>query len=152
MIEVWASSGDDSGHPAGHDVLGTGMSGERARTRVLVVDDDVSILDTVSAILAGEGYQVMAANGGAEAVALMRNWHPTLVLLDMRMPVMDGWAVARAMHESGSRVPIVVMTAAENARRWADEIGAAGHLAKPFALDDLIECVDRFAGPEGRRN
>lgn len=152
MIEVWASSGDERGRPAGHDALGTGMTGERARTRVLVVDDDASILDTVSAILAGEGYQVMAANGGAEAVTLMRSWHPTLVLLDMRMPVVDGWAVARAMHESGSRVPIVVMTAAENARRWADEIGAAGHLAKPFALDELIDCVDRFTGSGDRKN
>jgi DNA-binding response OmpR family regulator len=55
---------------------------------------------------------------------------------------MDGWAVARAMRESGSKVPIVVMTAAENARRWADEIGAAGHLDKPFGLDQLLACVE----------
>lgn len=152
MIEVWATSGDE-GHEAGaQHGLGTGMSGERARSRVLVVDDDLSILDTVTSILTSEGYQVMAANGGEEAMSLMRSWHPTLVLLDMRMPIMDGWAVARAMHESGSRVPIVVMTAAENARRWADEIGAAGHLAKPFSLDELIDCVDRLSGREERRN
>jgi DNA-binding response OmpR family regulator len=46
------------------------------------------------------------------------------------------------MRESGSKVPIVVMTAAENARRWADEIGAAGHLDKPFGLDQLLACVE----------
>jgi two-component system response regulator MprA len=68
----------------------------------------------------------------------------------MRMPVMDGWAVARAMRESGSRVPIIVMTAAESAKKWADEIGAAGHLAKPFLLDELIDCVERYAS--GREN
>lgn len=152
MIEVWAASGDEGHEEGAQHRLGTGMSGERARSRVLVVDDDLSILDTVTSILAGEGYEVMAANGGGEAIALMRSWHPTLVLLDMRMPVMDGWAVARAMRESGARVPIVVMTAAENAGRWADEIGAAGHLAKPFALDDLIGCVERFARPDERRN
>ena len=60
--------------------------------------------------------------------------------------VMDGWAVAKALKENGSKVPIVVMTAAESAKRWADEIGAAGHLAKPFGLDELIDCVERHQG------
>ena len=124
-------------------------SGERASARVLVVDDDASILGTVSAILTAEGHQVVGANSGKEAMALLGTWHPTLVLLDMRMPVMDGWAVARAMREAGSKVPIVVMTAAENARRWADEIGAAGHLAKPFGLDELLRCVEEHGS--GRR-
>lgn len=152
MIEAWAGSGDQNDDHARSRLLRTGDGGDRARSRVLVVDDDPSILDTVSAILSGEGYEVMSANGGEEAMALMRNWHPTLVLLDMRMPVMDGWAVARAMHEAGSRVPIVVMTAAENAGRWADEIGAAGHLAKPFSLDELIDCVERLTGRDSRAN
>lgn len=152
MIEVWAGSGEQNDDHVRPRVLRTGDGGERARSRVLVVDDDVSILDTVSSILTGEGYQVMSASGGEEAITLMRSWHPTLVLLDMRMPVTDGWAVARAMHASGSRVPIVVMTAAENARGWADEIGAAGHLAKPFSLDELIECVDRLVRREDRQN
>jgi CheY-like chemotaxis protein len=112
---------------------------------VLVVDDDVSILDTVTSILTSEGFHVMAANGGRQALGLLSSWHPTLVLLDMRMPIMDGWAVAAAMREAGSKVPIVVMTAAESAKKWADEIGAAGHLAKPFLLDDLIACVERYS-------
>jgi CheY-like chemotaxis protein len=152
MIEVSAGSGEQNDDAVASRTLRAGNRGERARSRVLVVDDDVSILDTVSSILVGEGYQVMSANGGEEAMTLMRSWHPTLVLLDMRMPVMDGWAVARAIRESGSRVPIVVMTAAENARRWADEIGAAGHLAKPFSLDELIDCVARLGGREERPN
>jgi two-component system OmpR family response regulator len=114
---------------------------------VLVVDDDPSILDTVCSILRAEGFQVMEAEGGQKALSLLATWHPTLVLLDMRMPVVDGWAVAAAMRESGSRVPIVVMTAAESAAKWAAEIGAAAHLAKPFALDALLATVDRFVGP-----
>jgi len=150
MIEAWAGGGDAEDDRISRPGVSTGRDEERARTRVLVVDDDLSILDTVSAILTGEGYQVMSANGGVEAMALLRSWHPTLVLLDMRMPVMDGWAVARAMRETGSRVPVVVMTAAENARRWADEIGAAGHIAKPFGLDELITCVERHASRGGR--
>ncbi len=151
MIELWAGHGDADGPRGTQRSLSTGKGGARASARVLVVDDDPSILDTVSSILSGEGYQVMSAAGGEEALALSRTWHPTLVLLDMRMPAMDGWAVARALHATGSRVPIIVMTAAENARRWADEIGAAGHLAKPFALDELIACVERH-GVDERRN
>jgi len=143
VIELWDGYGE-GGPRHGSPPMSAGKGGERAGARILVVDDDTSILDTVTAILVAEGYQVMAAGGGEEALALVRSWHPTLVLLDMRMPVMDGWAVARSLRESGSKVPIVVMTAAESARRWADEIGAAGHLAKPFGLDELIECVERY--------
>ena len=147
MIELWAGYGE-GGASRGDRAAPTGKGGERARSRVLVVDDDNSILDTVTAILSGEGYQVMAAAGGQEALSLVRTWHPTLVLLDMRMPLMDGWAVARSLHETGLHVPIVVMTAAESARRWADEIGAAGHLAKPFTLDELINCVEKYSAGE----
>ena len=149
MIWVWAGSGGRDATGTSRS-SGTGKAGERAGARVLVVDDDPSILDTVTSILSSEGFVVMAARGGEQALGLLSSWHPTLVLLDMRMPIMDGWAVARAMKESGSRVPIVVMTAAESAKKWADEIGAAGHLAKPFLLDELIDCVERHS--QGRAN
>lgn len=150
MIEVWSGPREGNERGAFPRERSTGKGGERARARVLVVDDDHSILDTVTSILENEGHQVMAASGGAEALSMARAWHPTLVLLDMRMPIMDGWAVARSLRESGSRVPIVVMTAAENASRWAHEIGASGHLDKPFGLDDLIEVVERHS--ERRQN
>jgi two-component system, chemotaxis family, chemotaxis protein CheY len=143
-IWVWAGHGERGGDRASSS-SGIEKAGERAGARVLVVDDDSSILDTVTSILTSEGFQVMAANGGKQALGLLSSWHPTLVLLDMRMPIMDGWAVAAAMRDAGSKVPIVVMTAAESAKKWADEIGAAGHLAKPFLLDDLIDCVERYS-------
>ena len=147
MIEVWAGFGGGSDARGVRPAGSVGKAGERAGSRVLVVDDDPSILDTVTSILTSEGFQVMAAGGGEEALALLHSWHPTLVLLDMRMPIMDGWAVARAMQDAGSKVPIIVMTAAESAKRWADEIGAAGHLAKPFTLDELLECVEQHSAP-----
>ena len=143
MLELWAGYGG-AGSEGTRSAPTAGKGDEHAGARVLVVDDDPSILETVTSILTGEGFQVMAASGGQEALALLGTWHPTLVLLDMRMPLMDGWAVARALRERGTNVPIVVMTAAENARRWADEIGAVGHLAKPFGLDELVSCVERF--------
>jgi CheY-like chemotaxis protein len=119
---------------------------------VLVVDDDTSILDTVSAILSGEGYDVVSAASGQEALDAVARKRPVVILLDMRMPGMDGWAVARALRSQGISVPIVVMTAAESAKRWADEVGAEGYLAKPFGLDDLLTTVQRFRGLGGPAN
>jgi CheY-like chemotaxis protein len=111
-----------------------------------VVDDDPSIVAVVSEILIAEGHEVVAAENGAEALGKVDG--ESLVLLDMRMPVLDGWGFARAFRAAGKRSPIVVMTAAENARRWAEEIGAEGYLAKPFEIDALIAAVERHAtGP-----
>jgi CheY-like chemotaxis protein len=113
---------------------------------ILVVDDDPSIVTTVSEILDFEGYEVTTAANGAEALQSLEHVQPSLVLLDMRMPVLDGWGFARALRDRGVHLPIVVMTAAENASRWADEIGADGYVAKPFELIDLLEAVERVRG------
>jgi two-component system chemotaxis response regulator CheY len=107
------------------------------------VDDDPSIVAVVSEILSAEGHDVVSAENGAEALAKVNG--EALVLLDMRMPVLDGWGFARQYRAAGKSSPIVVMTAAENARRWADEIGADGYLAKPFEIDTLIAAVARYA-------
>jgi CheY-like chemotaxis protein len=108
---------------------------------VLVVDDDPSIRDFVEAALEEEGYGVLTAPDGEAALALVES-KPCAVLLDMRMPVLDGWGFAEAYRERPEpRAPIVVMTAAEDAEAWAEEIGAAGVLAKPFRLDELLAVV-----------
>jgi len=112
-------------------------------SRILVVDDDPSIVAVVSEILSAEGHDVVAARNGADALAKVDG--EALVLLDMRMPVLDGWGFAREFRAAGKRAPIVVMTAAENARRWAEEIGAEGYLAKPFEIEALIAAVERHA-------
>jgi len=108
-----------------------------------VVDDDPSIVAVITDILSAEGHEVVSAENGQEALAKVNG--EALVLLDMRMPVLDGWEFARRFRASGKRSPIVVMTAAENASRWADEIGADGYLAKPFEMDALIAAVERHA-------
>ncbi len=110
---------------------------------VLVVDDDPAILATVSEILDFEGYPVETASNGKEALKSLERRRPSLVLLDMRMPVLDGWGFARALRERGITLPVIVMTAAQDARRWADEIGAAGHVSKPFELPELLAAVER---------
>ncbi|HEV2122823.1 MAG TPA: response regulator [Chloroflexota bacterium] len=117
---------------------------------ILVVDDDPAIVSVVSEILDLEGYAVETATNGQEALRVIDRLRPAIVLLDMRMPVMDGWGFARALRERGESVPILVMTAAQNARAWAEEIGAQGYLAKPFEVMDLIEAVERLAGASGQ--
>lgn len=111
---------------------------------ILVVDDDPSILSTITDILDLEGYPVETATNGAEALQAVERRRPSLVLLDMRMPVLDGWGFARELRRRGERLPILVMTAAQNAQRWAAEIEAEGYLSKPFELLDLLAAVERL--------
>jgi two-component system, chemotaxis family, chemotaxis protein CheY len=108
---------------------------------ILVVDDDETILLTVAEFLEFEGYSVATASNGLEALGIVERSQPALVLLDMRMPVLDGWGFARAVRERGLGVRILVMSAAADARRWAHEIGAFGVVPKPFELDDLLHAV-----------
>ena len=110
---------------------------------VLVVDDDPTIRSSISDILDLEGYPVATASNGAEALALVEQAVPSLVLLDMRMPIMDGWRFAGALSQRRIDVPIVVVTAAQDAEDWAREVGAEAFLAKPFELTELLEVVRR---------
>jgi two-component system, chemotaxis family, chemotaxis protein CheY len=78
---------------------------------------------------------------------ILREVRPELVLLDMRMPVMNGWTFARALDNSGDKVSIMVMTAATDARRWAKEINADGYVGNPFDIDELLTTVERATTP-----
>jgi len=111
--------------------------------RVLVVDDEPDIRATVSAMLEIEGHAVREAANGALALLAVEEELPDLVLLDMRMPVLDGWGFAAELRRRGHRVPIVVMTAARDAARWAGEVAAAAFVAKPFGYDELMRAVEQ---------
>jgi len=113
---------------------------------VLVVDDDPDLREIVRMMLDCSGYQVRCAGNGKEAVEAVANRMPAVVLLDMLMPVMDGWQCARELRARyGRSVPIVVVTAAEHARARADQVGDVDDvLSKPFDMDDLLRVVARF--------
>jgi len=113
---------------------------------VLVVDDDPDLREIVRMMLCCSGYQVRCAGNGKEAVEAVAKRMPAVVLLDMLMPVMDGWQCARELRARyGRSVPIVVVTAAEHARARADQIGDIDDvLSKPFEMDDLLRVVARF--------
>ena len=116
---------------------------------VLVVDDDASIRDAVRDVLESAGIAVETAANGADALQKVSRHRPRLVLLDMRMPVLDGWGFASALQERGLALPVVVMTAAADAGRWADEIGAIGVVAKPFGVAELVSAVHRYSATAG---
>jgi DNA-binding response OmpR family regulator len=110
---------------------------------ILVVEDDPSILDMVMQILRTEGYPVMGAKNGVEGLAQLDRATPSLIFLDMRMPRMDGWEFAAALRKRGIASPVVVMTAADNAKRWADEVQADGYVVKPFEFVELLASVEK---------
>lgn len=116
---------------------------------ILVVDDDPSIRDLIAMALADQGYDVEAAPHGAAALEIVGHTLPSIILLDMRMPVMDGWEFARAYRSKpGPHAPIIVLTAARDAGQRAREIRADGFLGKPFDLDDLLSLVAHHATPD----
>ena len=109
---------------------------------VLVVDDDPDILDAVCDILEGEGYRVARARHGVEALQEVARELPSLILLDLMMPVMDGMAFAHALKERNlaQDVPIIVISADGNPQKAAS-VGARGFLAKPFDIQELLDHV-----------
>lgn len=115
--------------------------------RILVVDDEPDIRATVQAMLEIEGYEVAVAANGADALAAIEREAPDLILLDMRMPVLDGWGFAAELRRRGLAIPVVVMTAARDAARWAAEIAAPAFVSKPFRFDDLLRAVERARAP-----
>jgi two-component system, chemotaxis family, chemotaxis protein CheY len=113
-----------------------------AAERILIVDDDESIRQIVRICLTDEGYEVSEAPNGQVALSVLREFTPSLILLDLRMPVMDGWEFARRYEKTpGPRAPIVAFVAALNAEQDCADLDAAGILAKPFDLDDLLRAV-----------
>ncbi len=121
------------------------------RAHILVVDDDPDMQDVMALSLEMGGYEVSRASNGQQALERAAEEMPALVLLDMRMPIMNGWEFAREFRaRHGRACPIVVVTAAENAQLRAREIEAEGWLAKPFDLDDVLRMVARFVPvPDG---
>jgi EAL domain-containing protein (putative c-di-GMP-specific phosphodiesterase class I) len=112
---------------------------------VLVADDEPAIVEMIRAILEDAGFRVVTAANGSEALRLVEQAEPEVVLLDMNMPVLDGEGFIAAVRERGLGVPIVIMTAGSSAQRWAAQLGADAYLSKPFELASLVDVTNRFA-------
>jgi len=109
--------------------------------QVLVVDDDPTIRAVMSATLLDAGYQVAEAKDGRDALQQMGSAPPFVVLLDLNMPVMDGWAMYREMRQCGMTVPVVIVSAMDS-KKTARELGAFRGINKPFDIDELLTVVE----------
>ena len=111
------------------------------QARVLVVEDDESILELAEETLIDEGYDVLTARNGAAALDLIVRSPPDVILLDLRMPRMDGIEFAQRYHAMPApHAPIIVFSAVEDPMLMV-ATGVVGYLSKPFELDDLLAAV-----------
>lgn len=113
---------------------------------VLVVDDDLGLQEVLQAALEEEGYEVILADDGLEALEKLATVQPDLILLDLMLPRMDGYAFAQALQQRGMRpsVPLVLLTADPRGKEAATQLGADAYVAKPFDLGDLLEKMEQF--------
>lgn len=114
------------------------------KPRVVLAEDEASLRSFLALALHDEGYEVLSAKDGKEALELATLGSPNCILLDMRMPRVDGWEFARRYREQpGEHAPIIVMTANIEAPRAARDVGAVAYLVKPFDLDALLTVLEK---------
>ena len=118
------------------------MMGTKTTSRILVVDDEPQVVWMLQFSLEAEGYQTLSARDGRAALDEVREHHPSVVLLDIMMPVMDGWAFLEELQalpaDERPRVIVVSARSSLRDRAKAAELGADAFVAKPFNVDDLL--------------
>lgn len=116
---------------------------------LLVVDDDLDIRDALQDVFELEGYAVLVAADGLEALAQLRQVEamPDLILLDLMMPRMDGFAFREALRQNTSfnRIPVLVASADLDVKGAAEGLGVAGWLRKPLDLRELLNTVKKLS-------
>src|SRR5216684_4062410 len=122
------------------------MTGRMALTEkrsrpILIVDDDLDILAAERAMLAENGFAVREARDGAEALRLLDDDPPAMIVLDVQMPGIDGPTFARELRMRLKHVPLVIVTGVADPKREADRCNAEAFLRKPFHTDDLLRLV-----------
>jgi len=125
---------------------------EKAEARVLVVDDEPNIVDIVSMALRYNDYEVVTANSGREALEAVSASKPDMIVLDVMMPELDGFEVAKRLGEQRSNIPILFLTA----RDTTDDkvrgltIGGDDYMTKPFSVEELLARIGTILKRSGR--
>jgi CheY-like chemotaxis protein len=124
------------------------MRGDACDAVVMVVEDDADVRDAIAEVLQDHDYQPVGAANGQEAIAHLRS-HPVMpcvILLDIMMPVMDGWQFRALQRQDPhlSPIPVVVLTAHANVQEAANKMAAAACLKKPIQLEALLATVEQF--------
>ena len=111
--------------------------------RVLIVEDETSIVDILTFNLTKEGYETLEAYDGATGLQLAREQDPDLILLDLMLPRMNGFDVCRSLREGGSATPVIMLTAREEEtdKVLGLELGADDYITKPFSMRELLARV-----------
>jgi len=117
--------------------------------RILIADDDPSILDGISTLLS-RSYEVVAARNGEDLLAELDRRPFDLVLLDLRMPLVQGEHAIAAIHAAGRTIPVIVMSGNRSRIEEALRRGASDSLAKPFGFRELEEKIARLIGASGK--
>jgi len=119
-----------------------------SKKRILVVDDEVDLVETVRFSLELEGYDVLVAYNGEEALNQARKENPDLILLDLMLPKLDGYKVCRLLKfdERYKHIPIFMLTAKtqEKDKATGMETGANEYITKPFEMDELMKKVKNY--------
>lgn len=115
---------------------------------ILVVDDDADIREVVESILRGDGYSVRTAENGAQAMELVRARRPHVILLDVRMPVMDGREFHKRLRELDPEhhIAVAMMSAYADLDEICGAVAVDARLRKPFELEELVSTVAKLAG------
>ncbi|MEZ6046159.1 MAG: response regulator [Planctomycetaceae bacterium] len=113
------------------------------KTRILIVDDDADILRGTILRMSVAGYQVMSAQNGMEAVEMATEYLPDVIIMDVRMPELDGLSAMKILQNQKQTqdIPVIILSASLMDREHALDVGAAYFLTKPFQGDALIETV-----------
>ena len=122
-------------------------SDEKTPRRVLLVDDDAEIIESMRTVLQSKGYDVLIARDGNQGLALAEKENPDLVILDMMMPKRSGFLVLETLRRSRSvTMRIIMITANEGSRHkaYAEMLGVDDYIRKPFAMDRLLDSVQRL--------
>ena len=114
---------------------------------VLIVDDDLYLLETLTQALTEEGYFVATARDGVEAISMLDLVEYNLILLDLHLPSVDGIEVVTLFKDLAVTIPIVIMTGDDKCLRLAQEMDLAGCLAKPFGLEELFAVTAAHCKP-----
>jgi two-component system response regulator MprA len=118
--------------------------------KVLLVDDEPDILLMLRMAFEDEGHDIVMAADGRMGLERLAEHRPDVVVLDMMMPVVDGWGVLEAMQVEGNETPVVVVSAKSDPKdcKRALELGAVEYVVKPFDLDKLLALVATVAGED----
>jgi CheY-like chemotaxis protein len=121
----------------------------RVTRSALVIEDDAVIRSVLVETLAEEGWEVREARDGKSALDLLNGWQPTVIVLDLAMPTMDGWAFRAEQRRRGlaADVPLIIVSASRETEVRAHELQPTAVLLKPFDLSELIDAVHNAALP-----